>query len=171
MANPLSPTRERIRSEAYDLLAQCGIAGLSMRALADRLHIRAASLYKHVRDKDEILADLQARGLAELAAAIGAAGPWPPAAAQAYRSWARANPHLYEVCMRRPLLRERLPAGLEREVTAMIIGLTGRDHEHARAVWGLVHGLVDLELAGRFPDDADLDTTWRRAIAMLRAPA
>src|SRR5271169_4541265 len=168
MENGLFSTRERIRSTSYELLAEKGVAGLSMRALADRLHLRAASLYKHVRDKDEILADLQARGLAELTAAIVAAGPWAPAAAYAYRAWALANPHLYEICMRRPLLRDRLPEGLERDVTAMIISLTGRDHEHARAVWGLVHGLVDLELSGRFPDGADLDTTWRRAIAMIR---
>lgn len=168
MANTPGPTRERIRDEAYELLARRGVAGLSMRALADRLHIKAASLYKHVRDKDEIIADLQARGLEELAAAIAAAGPWPSAAIHAYRNWALENPHLYEVCMRRPLLRARLPEGLERDVTAMVIALTGRDHEHARAVWGLVHGLVDLELAGRFPENADLDTTWRRALAMIR---
>jgi AcrR family transcriptional regulator len=168
MGNGLISTRERIRSTSYDLLAERGVAGLSMRALAGRLDLKAASLYKHVRDKDEIIADLQARGLAELAAAIVAAGPWAPAAAHAYRAWALANPHLYEICMRRPLLRDRLPEGLERDVTAMIIALTGRDHEHSRAVWGLVHGLVDLELSGRFPDDADLDTTWRRAVAMLR---
>src|SRR5579872_6440802 len=121
MANAPGPTRERIREESYALLAERGVAGLSMRALADRLHLKAASLYKHVRDKDEIVADLQARGLAELGAAIAAAGPWPSAAAQAYRRWALAHPHLYEVCMRRPLLRERLPAGLERDVTAMVV--------------------------------------------------
>jgi AcrR family transcriptional regulator len=168
MANIPGPTRERIRAESYELLAQRGVAGLSMRALADRLHLKAASLYKHVRDKDEIVADLQARGIEELSAALTAAGPWPSAVALAYRDWALANPHLYEICMRRPLQRDRLPEGLERDVTAMMIALTGKDHEHARAVWALVHGLVDLELAGRFPDDADLDTTWRRAIAMFR---
>jgi|SRR5579872_3802880 len=162
------PTRERIREESYALLVQRGVAGLSMRALADRLQIKASSLYKHVRDKDEIVADLQARGLEELAAALVAAGPWPSAAARAYRTWALDNRPLYEICMRRPLLRHRLPEGLERDVTAMIIALTGQGHEHARAVWGLVHGLVDLELSGRFPESADLDTTWRHAIAMIR---
>ena len=74
---------------------------------------------------------------------------------------------LYEVTLKVPLLRDRLPEGLESGVTAMIIELTGKDHEHARAVWGLMHGLVDLEIAGRFPPDADLDKTWSRAIQML----
>jgi hypothetical protein len=48
----------------------------------------------------------------------------------------------------------------------MIIEITGKDHEHARAVWAMLHGLVDLEIAGRFPENADLDKTWLRAIQM-----
>ena len=35
----------------------------------------------------------------------------------------------------------------------------------ARALWGLAHGLVDLELAGRFPPGADIDAAWAAAVA------
>jgi AcrR family transcriptional regulator len=168
MADDSKSTGDRIRAAAYQLVSERGVDALSMRALATAVHVKAPSLYKHVRDKDEIVGGVQARALHELAAALAAAGPWASAVALAYRSWALAHPHLYEVCMRRPLRREYLPAGLEADVTAMAISLTRGDHEHARAVWGLVHGLVDLEMAGRFPPGADLDTTWRRAIAMTR---
>lgn len=161
-------TGERIRAAAYRLVSERGVDALSMRALADAVDVKAPSLYKHVRGRDEVVADVQARAIRELAAALAAVGPWTPAVALAYRSWALAHPNLYEVCVRRPLRREYLPAGLEADVTAMAVSLTGGDHEHARAVWGLVHGLVDLEMAGRFPPGADLDTTWRRAIAMTR---
>ena len=89
------------------------------------------------------------------------------AKALAYRKWATENPHLYEVTLRTPLLRDRLPSGLEDGVTQMIIEITGKDHEHARAVWTLMHGRVDLEIAGRFPENADLDKTWTRAIQMV----
>jgi len=167
MANTDGPTRERIRIAAYELLCDKGMSGLSMRALADRLNIKAPSLYKHVKDKNEIVADLQTRGLQEFAIAFAKARKSKRAKALAYRRWALENPHLYEITTRTPLLRDRIPAGLEYEVTQMIITVTGKDHEHARAVWALVHGLVDLEIAGRFPDDADLDKTWRRAIAMM----
>jgi len=167
MANTDGPTRERIRVVAYELLKEKGIAGLSMRALADRLHIKAPSLYKHISDKDEIIADLQARGLEEFAAAIKKAGKSRKAKALAYRKWALENPHLYEITVSIPLLRDRLPAGLEDGVTKMIIEITGKDHEHARAVWALMHGLVDLEIAGRFPEDADLELTWKRAVQMI----
>ncbi|HEY3292479.1 MAG TPA: TetR/AcrR family transcriptional regulator [Candidatus Nanopelagicaceae bacterium] len=167
MANTDGPTRQKIRVAAYELLKEKGVDGLSMRALADRLHIKAPSLYKHVQDKDEIVADLQARGLEEFGAAIKKAGKSKRAKALTYRKWALENPHLYEITVSIPLLRDRIPAGLEDGVTAMIIEITGKDHEQARAVWALMHGLVDLEIAGRFPKDANLDLTWKRAIAMI----
>lgn len=167
MANTDGPTRERISVIAYELLREKGIEGLSMRALADRLHIKAPSLYKHIADKEEIIADLQARGLQEFGSAIRKAGKSRKAKALAYRKWALENPHLYEITVSIPLLRDRLPAGLEDGVTKMVIEITGKDHEHARAVWALMHGLVDLEIAGRFPKDADLELTWKRAVQMI----
>jgi AcrR family transcriptional regulator len=167
MANTDGPTRERIRVAAYELLKEKGVAGLSMRALADRLHIKAPSLYKHIADREEIIADLQARGLQEFGIAIRGAGKSRKAKALAYRKWALENPHLYEITVSIPLLRDRIPVGLEDDVTKLIIEITGKDHEHARAVWALMHGLVDLEIAGRFPKDANLDLTWKRAIAMI----
>jgi AcrR family transcriptional regulator len=58
---PLSPeeqkglTRERLVEAALGLIDDEGLEGLSMRALADRLQVKAASLYWHVRDRDELL--------------------------------------------------------------------------------------------------------------------
>jgi len=49
-------TRERIVQGALDVLNEQGFDGLTMRALADRLGIKAASLYNHINDKDELLA-------------------------------------------------------------------------------------------------------------------
>jgi TetR/AcrR family tetracycline transcriptional repressor len=49
-------TRKRIVQGALDVLEEQGFDGLTMRALADRLGIKAASLYNHINDKDELLA-------------------------------------------------------------------------------------------------------------------
>jgi hypothetical protein len=40
--------------------------------------------------------------------------------------------------------------------------------DRARAVWVFAHGMVVLELAERFPPDADLDAAWRAGITVLR---
>jgi AcrR family transcriptional regulator len=48
-------TRERLVGAALDLIGEEGLERLSMRALADRLEVKAASLYWHVRDRRELL--------------------------------------------------------------------------------------------------------------------
>jgi hypothetical protein len=66
-----------------------------------------------------------------------------------------------------PLPRERLPAGVEARAAAPLLSATG-DPDRARAVWAFAHGMVILELNGRFPADADLDAAWRQGIAALQ---
>jgi AcrR family transcriptional regulator len=47
--------REAVVQAALAMLDTVGVDGLSMRALADRLGVKAASLYWHLRDKDQLL--------------------------------------------------------------------------------------------------------------------
>jgi len=69
---PLS--RERIVGAAVELLDQAGEAGLTFRALSERLATGPGAIYWHVANKDELLA--AATGDAVSAAlAAGAAGP------------------------------------------------------------------------------------------------
>ncbi len=57
MARPSTPllSRERIRDTALALIDEDGLSALSMRALARRLGVQAASLYTHVPNKDAVL--------------------------------------------------------------------------------------------------------------------
>jgi TetR/AcrR family transcriptional regulator, tetracycline repressor protein len=48
-------SRERLVEASLALINEEGLDGLSMRALADRLEVKAASLYWHVRDRRELL--------------------------------------------------------------------------------------------------------------------
>jgi AcrR family transcriptional regulator len=47
---------DQILQAALQLLDEVGLDGLTMRRLAERLDIKAASLYWHVRDKEELIA-------------------------------------------------------------------------------------------------------------------
>jgi AcrR family transcriptional regulator len=58
--------RERLVSAALDLLDEAGLEGLTMRTLAERLGMRAASLYWHIRDKDQLLGLLAEAIVAEV---------------------------------------------------------------------------------------------------------
>lgn len=54
-------TRQRILDEALRLFAERGSAGTSMRAIADAVGIRGASLYAHFDGKQDILDELVTR--------------------------------------------------------------------------------------------------------------
>ncbi|MCG6492904.1 TetR/AcrR family transcriptional regulator C-terminal domain-containing protein [Kitasatospora sp. A2-31] len=77
MGRPSRPllSRESIARAALDTVDEQGADGLTMRAVADRLGVKAASLYNHVSGKDELI-----DALAELVNAEIDLGPLAPAA-------------------------------------------------------------------------------------------
>jgi AcrR family transcriptional regulator len=69
-------SRGRLVTEALGLVQEEGLDALSMRRLADRLNVKAASLYWHVRDRRELLELLAESILGRVAAPR--AGAWRP---------------------------------------------------------------------------------------------
>jgi len=65
----------------------------------------------------------------------------------------------------RPLDRDQLPPGLEDRTAAPLVIALGGDPDRARAAWAFAHGMILLELNGRFPPGADLDAAWRAGLA------
>ncbi|MFD7409862.1 TetR/AcrR family transcriptional regulator [Streptomyces sp. NPDC059866] len=158
---------QQIAAAARELLDAEGPDALSMRRIAERVGIRAPSLYKHFPDKAAVEAALQAQGMAQLAQELEAAeaelGAAPPllALAHAYRRHALANPHLYRITHTWPLARTALPEGLEERAAMPLLRAAHDDVDIARSLWAFAHGMVMLELDGRFPPGADLDAAWR----------
>src|SRR5438105_11516381 len=70
-------TRDRLVSTALELIQHDGLEGLSMRALAERLEVKAASLYWHVRDREELL-ELLAGSILESVPRPRLAARWRP---------------------------------------------------------------------------------------------
>jgi TetR/AcrR family tetracycline transcriptional repressor len=67
-------TREDLVQVGLEVVAESGLEGLTMRSLASRLGVKAASLYWHVRDRDELVGWLADALLAEVA--MPENGPW-----------------------------------------------------------------------------------------------
>ncbi|MFF9349357.1 TetR/AcrR family transcriptional regulator [Streptomyces sp. NPDC014734] len=157
----------QIMAVARELLDAEGPDALSMRRIAERVGIRAPSLYKHFPDKAAVEAGLQVQGMTRLAEDLEAAeagiGAEPPllVLAGAYRRHALASPHLYRITHTRPLARTALPEGLEDRAAMPLARAVHGDIDVARSLWAFAHGMVLLELDGRFPPDADLDAAWR----------
>ncbi|GIH78414.1 transcriptional regulator [Planobispora longispora] len=190
----------KIIEAARALLEEEGRDGLTMRALAERLGIRAPSLYKHFPDKAAVEAALIEQGLAEVGALLhaaldeaaagattenadaggsaDAAGADAGAAAgsggaigavlRAYRASALANPNLYRLTTSGSLPRERLAPGLE-EWSGTPFFLAAGEPYLAQALWSFAHGMVILELDGRYPEGSDLDRTWAEGMSAFSA--
>ena len=167
-APELTPRAREIVAAARELLEAEGPGGLSMRRIAERVGIRAPSIYKHLPDKQALEAALISAGFEEWAAAFEAAGATPDALGRAYRAYALAHPHLYRLMTERPLPRERLVAGVEQRAAQPIVDAVGGDPDAARAVWAFAHGMTILELNDRFPPGADLEAGWAAGMAAFR---
>ncbi len=113
-------TRERLVEAALELINEDGLDALSMRALADRLEVKAASLYWHVRDRRELL-ELLAESIVESIPPVRARGGWRPtvlAAGAALRTQVAAQKDADRVLLevRDALQRSRLFAGIKQQL-------------------------------------------------------
>jgi AcrR family transcriptional regulator len=110
-------TRDRIVDAAIRILDADGLDALSMRRLATDLDAGAASLYWHVRTKDELLDLVTDRVVGEVAAAIGPQEGWrsmAAAIARSLRSTLLAHPGAAAAIGRRPPEGPNTKATLER---------------------------------------------------------
>src|SRR3954470_15957682 len=65
-AKPQTLSRERVCTEALALVDDEGLEALSMRRLGARLGVEAMSLYRHVRNKADLLDSLHSAVLTDL---------------------------------------------------------------------------------------------------------
>lgn len=158
----LTPRAREVLDAARTVLERQGWGTLTMRLLADEMGIRAPSLYKHVASKDALRTQLVALALKEFGEAVR---PVTTVArlVRSYRTVATANPQLYRLATSGRLDRSALPPGLEDWSGRPFLDATGDPHR-AQALWAAVHGMVVLELDGRFPTGTAPEATWRELV-------
>lgn len=171
-------TKERVVEAAAQLIEQSGAAGFSMRALADSLHIKTASLYNHVESMDELLVAVCAYALrlqreTELAAICGKTGSAAILAlADAYRQFARDHRELYRLIVSTAAVcGEQLGEAAQCIVEPFMAVLAHTalgDAEKVhwqRVLRGILHGFVSQEDAGFFTHlPADVEESFRTAV-------
>ncbi len=161
---------------ARRLLEEQGPEALTMRRLAEEMGIRAPSLYKHFAGKAEVESAVIEDALFDIGdvthRAVHEPGALSPLASllATYRAYCRMHPDLYRLaaCGRFP--RQSLPPGLEEWAGNPWFVVAGDAHL-AQALWSFAHGMVILELDGRYPPGSDLDSTWRAGAAAFERSA
>lgn len=168
----MSARREELLDIAESLLERDQLESFGVNALARAAGVQPPSLYKHFSGIAEIEHALISRWFRRLAVELDAAeeaiaervsGDRLRAFAEGYRRIAGDGPQLYRLATERSLDRTLLEPGAEQAAMAAVLrffGETPELHDRARLVWATAHGLVMLEVAGRFPPGADIDRTW-----------
>ena len=170
---------ETVVSAAAAVADAEGLQALTLAHLAERLGVRAPSLYAHVEGLDDLRRRLAARGARELAAELQAAAAGRAgrdalrAIAGAYREYGREHPGTYAALQRAPDL-ESDGAAAAAELVAVVLavlrgyGLHGEDAVHgARIVRSALHGFVTLEIGEGFGIPLDLDESFARLVTTL----
>lgn len=170
----LDPTT--VTRAAADVADEIGLANLSMSALADRLGVKAPSLYKHVDGLPDLTRRIAVLGATELGDAFREAmqGRSGRDALEAVlstgRRYVRAHPARYQAAVgTRPLGDDDpLTAALERTLDSFAAVLRDypldpADRIHAlRVLRSVLHGFASIEASGEFRMATDVETsaTW-----------
>lgn len=149
----------QIIDTAWQLLGTHPWEHLSTRMLADALGIKAPSLYKHVRTRENIAAHLAARALLDLGQQLHRSLEDDGGASQllaTYRVIATDNPHIYRPLTGTQFPRSKLPDGLEDWAgTPFYLAASRGDPLRGQALWAFAHGMAILEIDARFAGGGD----------------
>jgi len=162
---PRSPRVVEIVAAARRILEHEGAGALTMRRLAEDLHIQAPSIYKHFSAKADVESALIADALFDIGdvthAVLHATGQRTSLRRllEVYHSYCLSHPNLYRLATSGHLDRARLPQGLEEWAGNPWFVVTG-EPALAQALWSFAHGMLILELDQRYPPGSDLASTW-----------
>jgi AcrR family transcriptional regulator len=179
--------RDRVLRAAEETLAEQGPAGFTTRRVAERASTSAPAIYELFGDKGGLVRELFFEGFRRLGDDFDAFVPSDDARADLerviadFRSFARANPSLFDIMFSRPFTDfdpgpDELRAGakvqrfvLDRVKRAIEAGdLAGDPNDIAHALLALALGLATQETGGWLGSSkAGVDRRWRLGVTAL----
>ncbi len=171
--------RAALLAEAAAMIAEGGVASVTMRAMGQRLGVSRAAAYRHFADKTALLVAVAANGFHRLGDRLQATDAGAPRSSverllrigEEYVRFALENPAHYRLMYGReavtrqdvPELREAAEALFEQFVGAIRAhqrsGAIKRQDPKAQAyvAWSAVHGLASLVIDGQIQGTDDID--------------
>jgi AcrR family transcriptional regulator len=154
---------DRIIAAARAIAEREGWGAVTVRRLADEIEYSQPVLYSHFKNRDAIVGAVAIEGFRELAAALRAAAHGSPGrrdglenVATAYLDFAFRHPALYEAMFVLPTVLRFAEADTRPELhegfvsLAAVVAPFSADVEAAtETFWAALHGLAELERAGR----------------------
>lgn len=157
----------RITAAARQIAAREGWAAVTIRRLADEIEYSQPVLYSHFANRDAIVAAVAGEGFRDIAVEIRRAAledanraDAPRNVALAYLDFARENPALYEAMFSMPTGLQFSKGDIEPELreafaalAAVVTPRAGDVDMITETFWAALHGLAELERAGRIAHD------------------
>lgn len=166
--------REKLVATAMAMADEGGLAALSMHALARHYGVAAPSMYKHVRNLEDLQCAIASEALTLFEHALSGAEPGIAGLARAYRTFATGHPGLYEATQRPVLFKEDGAQETSSRIISRIAAqlpenLTPDDVvHHVRIIRSALHGFVELERAEGFGLPQSLDATFDELCTSLQ---
>jgi AcrR family transcriptional regulator len=172
MPAPAKTGRDQILAAGRELLEEGGADAVTMHAVAERVGVRAPSLYKHLRDRRDLLTQVVAAAMDDITARVGAVrddtDPRRSIVQQlrGLRRFAHESPHAYGLVFGSvPGAPHAETAALERSLVPLLdatTALLGPEHalDGARFVMAWANGFVTMELTGALRMGGDIDAAW-----------
>jgi AcrR family transcriptional regulator len=171
---------QQVIQTAVALADEHGFEAVTLASVADKLGIRIPSLYNYVSGLPGLRREMTLWGVQQLnelvrRAAIGKAGEDAILSiAIAYRSFAHAHPGIYPTTLRAAPAEDTELVAVAQELLDVLLavmqpyGFDSDDTLHAiRALRSVLHGFVDLEIAGGFGLALDRDESFRQLLQTL----
>jgi AcrR family transcriptional regulator len=163
---------------AAELANDLGIDNVTLASLAKKLNIKSPSLYNHFEGLPGIKRELAIYSLEKLYACLvaGASGKQPGgeavlALSEAYLTFARKNPGLYESALSAPNPADEVVYQAGKQIVVLVVsaiapfGLKEDESIHAvRGLRSIMHGFASLEQKGGFGLSLDLDESYRLTV-------
>ena len=171
-------TRADIIDAAIGMIESEGLHSFSLRELASRLHIKAASLYNHISSSDELYTEIgyyaiSALKKAQIDAIAGKQrAEAVEALADAYHRFGKERPEIYKVILSLPMVKNdalQTAAGdIVEPIMAVLSGYRlAEEHKMhlQRVLRSIMHGFISQEEAGCFRHfPADVSDSYRMAV-------
>jgi len=173
MAYPRQLTVEKILETGIRMLKTSNEVGL--RPLARELGVKAPSLYRYMRSKQDLEKLLAVEGYHRMGQAINAAlrkEATVSSMARAYRNFALSYPRLYHL-MHRPGYEPEEQSDITVEALQPLadhLGMKQNDEDFIttfRALRAYVHGFISLELAGQFTRPGNVAQAFEHGLSLI----
>lgn len=170
MPTPERTTTAQIIAAGQEILESSGPAGLTMQAVAERVGVRAPSLYKRVRDRDALHAAVATATVDALTVRLETAGDDLAALARAYRAFAHDRPEGFRLLFTAAIPHDALERSAAPVIRACAAAVGDDDAlDAARLFTAWATGFLQMELSGAFRLGGDVDRAFAYGLRHLTA--